>query len=98
MIYPFGSEIEALAEPSKVGYTFSGWSEIPAVMPSHNVDVTGSFSINSYKLTYMVDGEVYNSDSLAFASPIVALGAPSMEGYTFSGWSNILQFLWYFCD
>ena len=29
--------------PTKEGYTFSGWSEIPETMPAHNVTVTGSF-------------------------------------------------------
>lgn len=89
VIYPFGSEIVALAEPTKEGYTFSGWSAIPATMPANDVKVTGTFSINSYKLSYIVDGEVYNVVSLAFASTISALDAPSKEGYTFSGWSEI---------
>ena len=42
--------------PTKEGYTFSGWSEIPQTMPNHDVIVTGSFAINSYTLTYKVDG------------------------------------------
>ena len=46
-------------DPTKEGYTFSGWSEIPESMPAHDVTVTGTFSINSYKLTYMIDDKVY---------------------------------------
>lgn len=34
--------------PSKGGYTFSGWSEIPATMPDHDVTVTGTFIENTY--------------------------------------------------
>ncbi len=30
-------------EPKKDGYIFSGWSEIPATMPAHDVVITGSF-------------------------------------------------------
>ena len=30
-------------EPTKVGYTFSGWSEIPETMPNHDVEITGRF-------------------------------------------------------
>lgn len=29
--------------PSKEGYTFSGWSEIPETMPAHDVTITGRF-------------------------------------------------------
>ena len=34
-------------EPTKEGYIFSGWSEIPETMPNHDVTVTGTFTINS---------------------------------------------------
>ena len=30
--------------PTKEGHTFSGWSEIPATMPAHDVEVTGEFT------------------------------------------------------
>ncbi len=30
--------------PTKEGYTFSGWSEIPEMMPDHDVTVTGTFT------------------------------------------------------
>ena len=31
------------AEPTKDGYTFGGWSELPETMPNHDVEVTGRF-------------------------------------------------------
>ena len=37
--------------PSKEGYTFSGWSEIPPLMPAHDVTVTGSFTLTEIKST-----------------------------------------------
>ena len=39
----YGATITPEAEPTKEGYTFSGWSEIPKTMPAHNVTVIGSF-------------------------------------------------------
>ncbi len=45
----YGERITPLKEPSKDGYTFSGWSEIPETMPAHDVTVTGSFSIKLAK-------------------------------------------------
>ena len=38
-----GENITPEAEPTKEGYTFSGWSEIPRTMPAHDVTVTGYF-------------------------------------------------------
>ena len=54
-----GASITAEEAPSKTGYTFSGWSVIPETMPAEDVTITGTFSINKYKLTYILDGEVY---------------------------------------
>lgn len=87
--YIYGTELTPEEEPTKEGYTFSGWSEIPSVMPARNVEVTGSFVVNSYKFTYMVDGEVYQTDSVVYGKSITPLGIPSKEGHTFSGWSSI---------
>lgn len=87
--YYEGDPITPEAEPTKEGYTFSGWSEIPEVMPAHDVTVTGSFTINKYNLTYIVDGEVYRSYKIKYGSTIIPEAEPVKEGYTFSGWSEI---------
>lgn len=39
-----GDAITPEANPTKDGYTFSGWSEIPETMPAHDVTVTGTFT------------------------------------------------------
>ena len=88
-IVVFGTAITPEAEPTKEGYTFSGWSEIPETMPAHDVTVTGSFTINSYKLTYVVDGVEYKSLNVVYGTAITPEAAPTKEGYTFSGWSEI---------
>lgn len=86
-----GVAISKETNPTKEGYTFSGWSNEPTVMPEHDVVVTGSFSVKTYKLTYMVDNEVYMSLDIESGSTIVPVPAPNKEGYTFSGWSDIPQ-------
>ena len=85
----YGTAITAEAEPTKEGYTFSGWSEIPETMPAHDVTVTGTFSVNKYKLIYMVDGEEYKTSEVEYGTTITAEEEPTKEGYTFSGWSEI---------
>lgn len=84
-----GESIIPEDEPTKEGYTFSGWSEIPETMPAHDVTVTGSFTINKYKLVYKVDGEDYKSYEVEYGATITPEEEPTKEGYTFSGWSEI---------
>jgi len=85
----YGAIITPEPAPTKEGYTFSGWSEIPATMPDHDVTVTGTFTINKYKLIYLVDGELYKSFEIEHGATITPEPAPIKEGYTFSGWSWI---------
>ena len=85
----YGTAPATEAAPEKEGYTFSGWSKIPATMPAHDVEVTGSFTVNTYNLVYKVDGEVYKTTEVTYAKDITPEAAPEKEGHTFSGWSEI---------
>ena len=85
----WGENITPIDDPVKEGYTFSGWSSIPKVMPKEDITVTGSFAINSYTLTYLLDGEIYKTETLEYGATITAAADPVEEGYTFSGWSEI---------
>lgn len=81
--------ITPLEAPTKEGYTFSGWDGLPRSMPAKDVVVKGSFTINKYILTYMVDGVEYKSYEINYAAAIIPEAEPTKEGYTFSGWSEI---------
>lgn len=50
----------------------------------------GAPQIECYVLTYMVDGEVYCTETLAYGSIVTMLEEPVKEGYVFSGWDKIL--------
>jgi hypothetical protein len=76
-------------EPIKEGYSFSGWSDIPEMMPAHDVDVKGTFTINIYNLIYVVDGEIYKTVEVEYGSTITPETEPLKEGYVFKGWSEI---------
>ncbi len=89
MSYSYGEEIVPLAEPSKKGYNFSGWSEIPATMPNNDISVNGSFEALKYTLTYYVDDVVFDTKEYSYGETIVPLENPIKEGHTFSGWSTI---------
>jgi hypothetical protein len=62
--------------PLKEGFTFSGWSEIPATMPAHDVEVTCSFSKNILIGDVNDDGDVDISDYIGVANYILGK-APS---------------------
>ena len=85
----YGANITPEPAPEKEGYTFSGWNSIPTTMPADDIIVTGSFSINQYRLIYIVDGEIYASELVDYSAAITPVAAPEKEGYTFSGWSTI---------
>lgn len=85
----YGSQLTAIAEPEKEGYTFNGWSELPTTMPAGDVNIEGTFTINSYTLTYIIDGEVYQTQSIEYGSEIVPIEAPDKEGYEFKGWTDL---------
>ena len=77
-------------EPTKIGFTFSGWSEIPETMPAHDVTVTGSFSVNSYKLTYMIDDKVYKETMYEYGATITPEPKPEGDYATFE-WTDLPQ-------
>jgi surface protein len=62
-----GEMITPEPEPTKEGYTFSGWSEIPETMPDHYVIVTGHFEkvydvASAVMLTNIIIGKAMASD------------------------------------
>ena len=84
----YGSSITLIDVPTKEGHTFSGWSEAPKTMPAKDITISGTFSVNYYTLTYIVDGDVYKEEQVAYSSEIVLIDAPTKENYIFSGWSD----------
>ena len=79
MSVEYGSSIIAESEPTKEGSTFSGWSGVPSTMPARDVEITGSFDSNAYKLIYKLDGEIYKSSIVKYGSEITAEPAPVRE-------------------
>ena len=58
-------------------------------MPAEDITVSGTFTANDYAVTYIVDGEVYKTDSVTYGTEIILIDEPTKEGHTFSGWSEI---------
>ena len=87
--FVYGTPVTVPEAPAREGYTFAGWQDVPETMPARDIEVFGSYTANIYKLTYMVDGEVYKELEVAYGTALTPEAAPEKEGYTFSGWSEV---------
>ena len=86
----YGTKFDTPADPTREGYTFAGWDmDIPETIPAENMSFTALWSVNSYKLVYILDGEVYAEYDVEYGSEITPENDPEKTGYTFDGWTEI---------
>ena len=88
-VKPAGAQILAPEAPAKEGYSFTGWLNVPAEMPEYDVIVNGEYKLDTYRLTYLLDGELYSEQSLAFGEAVEAPVPESKDGQNFIGWENL---------
>ncbi len=85
----YGDEIPAEAQPTKYGYVFSGWGEVPATMPARDVTIRGTFTEipvedvsgnSNYLLTV---GTVETKSGTEATLPIAMKNELSVSGFQF---------------
>ena len=88
----YGTAITAPADPTKTGYTFTGWDpELPATMPAKVMTVTAQWSINQYTITFdTAGGSAIDPITQDYGTTINAPAAPTKTGYTFTGWDKTI--------
>lgn len=88
----FGSEVSAPSAPSRLGYTFGGWSPVlPDTMPAEDLTLTAQWTINEYTLTFdSAGGSSVDSIIQNFNSTVAAPDVPTRDGYTFDGWDQVV--------
>ena len=100
--YPkkYNEEVEVKADPTKEGYTFTGWTsaEVEVVndkftMPAKDVTLKAKWEANIYKVTYDLDGGEWTEATNEFpyeykATVEVVKTVPTRKGYKFSGWRS----------
>ena len=58
-------------------------------MPAEDITITGSFTVNNYTVTFIIDGEVYDTATVEYGTEIELPAPPEKEGYIFSGWVGV---------
>ena len=83
-----GDVITVPENPEKLGHTFDAWDGMPedGVLPAANITVTAVWSVNTYTITYTVNGEEYTAQTYEFGAAVSAPEYTVPEGHTFSGW------------
>ena len=84
-----GDVIDIPEAPEKLGHTFAGWDGMPesGVLPAENITVTAVWSINTYTITYTVNGEEFTVQIYEYGTAVTAPEYTVPEGHTFSGWN-----------
>ena len=88
----YGTPIAAPADPTREGYTFTGWDgDIPATMPAENMTVTAKWKVNQYTITFDTNGgSEITPITQDYGTAIAAPADPTREGYTFIGWDKAI--------
>ena len=81
-----GDHITAIAEPVKENRRFSGWRDLPSVMPDSNVTARGSFE---YMVDYMVSDTLLWRTGYYYGDEIDDSPEPEKEWYEFEEWDGL---------
>ena len=83
-----GGDAEAPADPTRVGYTFTGWDKAFTNVTADLV-VTAQYEINTYTVTFKDwDGTVLKTQQVQYGGDAEAPADPTRTGYTFTGWDK----------
>ena len=83
-----GGDAEAPADPTRAGYTFTGWDKAFTNIMADLV-VTAQYEINTYTVTFKDwDGTVLKTQEVQYGGDAEAPADPTRVGYTFTGWDK----------
>ena len=84
----YGGDAEAPADPTRVGYTFTGWDKAFTNITADLI-VTAQYEINTYTVTFKDwDGTVLKTQEVQHGGDAEAPADPTRTGYTFTGWDK----------
>ena len=84
----YGQAASAPSDPERTGYTFTGW-DVDFTNITCDLVVTAQYSINSYTITYKVNGAIYHVDTYAYGESIILPDYTPAAAHDFSGWEGV---------
>ena len=83
-----GTSATAPTDPTREGYTFTGWDKMFNNVIS-NITVSAQYSINNYMVQFVDwNGTVLKTQTVTYGASATAPANPSREEYTFTGWDK----------
>ncbi|MDD4290819.1 MAG: InlB B-repeat-containing protein, partial [Clostridia bacterium] len=87
----YGNAVAQPELPEREGYEFSGWYvdeeaydfDLPVVA---DLVIKAVWKVNTYKVTYIVDGEVFAEKTVEYGQVAPYITAPTKELFDFIGW------------
>jgi len=90
--YDFGEDVEQPEDPTKDGYTFTGWDQaIPTTMPNNDLTIKAQWQIIDYTIAYNgIDGATIDANPATYniETADFTLNNPTKKGYNFKGWTG----------
>lgn len=89
------AEGETIVHPipeTEPGITFVEWADengnpLPAVMGTEDIVAYAVLNVESYNVTYMIDGSVYEKYTVTYGAEVSVPDVPEKEGFIFMGWT-----------
>ena len=85
----YGDVIPIPDPPLLEGNTFIGWTGLPenGIMGSSNLKIYARHDRNEHTVSYYVDGQLVDTETLFYGDKLLRRVYPYKPGYVFSGWS-----------
>ena len=91
----YGDTVNPIDNQGKTGYTFKHWSEsINGEAYNFSTVITepktlyAVYEINKYTVTFINEGNVYETQNVDYNSYLQPFNSPTKEGYTFTKWTK----------
>ncbi|MCQ2446008.1 MAG: InlB B-repeat-containing protein, partial [Clostridia bacterium] len=102
-VVDYGTKLTAPALGEKEHYTLTGWQDADGVYWDFDADVVTTdltlyavWAIDTFDVTYFVDGAPYQSLTVDYGTLLTAPDDPEKEHYTFDGWFTAEDEKWDF--
>ena len=84
--YAEGEQIVAPADPSKTGYTFTGWDPAVGTMGTADMTFNAKFEAKTYNVKFMNGDVQHDANTVKYDGAYTLPTAPTKAGSTFAGW------------